>query len=78
MGDKKEITKKKRKNESQKELLYEIDLAGLDKWSRDEQQEAWELITEYVSIFAMSNVDLCKTFLVTHSIILTYNIPFRE
>ena len=32
-----------------------IDLMGLGEWSHNEQKEAWELITEYASIFAMSD-----------------------
>ena len=41
-------------------------------------KEAWELITEYASIFAMIDMDLGKTSLVKHSIRLTDNTPFKE
>ena len=37
-----------------------------------------ELITEYAGIFAMSDMDLCRTSLVKHSIRLTDNTPFKE
>ena len=37
-----------------------------------------EVITEYASIIAMSDMDLGKTSLVKHSIRLTDNIPFKE
>ena len=76
--DEKEATPKKGKTESQKELLDEIDLTGLEEWSRDEQKEAWELITEHASIFAMSDRDVGKSSLVKHSIRLTNNTPFKE
>ena len=39
---------------------------------------AYELVTEYASIFAMSNIDLGKTSLVKHSINLMDNTPFKE
>ena len=57
----KEATVEKRKTESQKELWDNIDLTGLGERSQNEQEEAWELITEYGDIFAMSNIDLGKT-----------------
>ena len=78
MGNKKESTIKKRKNESQEELLDEIDLAELEEWNGDEQKEAWKLITEYEGIFAMSDMDFGKTSLVQHSIRLTDNTLFKE
>ena len=37
-----------------------------------------EFIMEYTGIFAMSDMDLCKTSLVKHSITLTDNTPFKE
>ena len=76
--DKKEITTEKKNNENQKELLDEIDLAGLEEWSEDEQKEAKELMTEYRSIFTMSSMDLGKISFVKHSIRLTDNTSFKE
>ena len=76
--DEMEATAKKGETESQKELLDEIDLIGLEECSGDEQKEAWEIITEYVTIFAMSDMDLGKTSLVKHSIRLTDNTLFKE
>ena len=58
--------------------MDKIYLTGLEDQSGVEQKEAWELITEYVSIFAMSDMDLGKTSLVKHGIILMDNIPFKE
>ena len=63
-SDKGETTAWKRKDESQKELLDKIDLTGLRDLSQYEQKEAWKIITEYASIFAMSDMDLGMTSLV--------------
>ena len=68
----------RRKYESQKELKDKIDLTGWAEWSQNEQKEAWELITEYASIFAVSNMDLGRTSLVKHSIGLTGKTLFKE
>ena len=45
-------TAEKRKSESQKELLDEIDSTGLEEWSQNKQKEDQEFITEYACIFA--------------------------
>ena len=76
-ASKNEAIAEKRKIESHRELLDKTDLAGLGEWSEDEQKEAWELITEYSGIFALSIMDLGKTSLVKHSIRLTDNTPLK-
>ena len=76
--EEKEPIKGKKKTESQKEILDQIDLTGLEEWGGNEQEEARELITEYASIFAMTDMDLGKTSLVKRSIRLTDNTPFKE
>ena len=58
--------------------MDKTDLTGSKEWSLDEQKEAWELIKEYISIFAMSDMDLGKTSIVKPSIRLTDNTPFKE
>ena len=73
-----EATTWKRKDESPKELLDKIDLTGLRDWSQDEEKEAWQLIIEYASIFAMSDMDLGKTSLVKHSIRLCITLHLRR
>ena len=75
-GSKRETTMKK--NKGQTEVLDNINLSGLEEWSGAEQEDAWELITEYASIFAMSDMDLGRTSLVKHSIKLTDNALFKE
>ena len=77
-ADEKEATVKKRETESQKELLGQIGLMGLEEWSGNEQEEAQELTTVYTGISSMNDMDLGKTSLVKHSIRLTDNTPFKE
>ena len=74
-SDRGEATAQKGKSESQEEPLKKIDLTGLWDWSLDEQKEAWELIVEYVSIFAMRDMDLDKTSLVKLRFRLIDNTP---
>ena len=59
-SDQGEATSQIRKGLSQKELFDKTELTGLTDWSLDDQKQAWELITENTSIFAMSNMDLGK------------------
>ena len=73
-----EATTRKRKYEGQKGLLDKIYLTGLGEWSKNKQKEVQELITEYTSIFPMSDIDLGKTSLVKYSIWLTDNIQLKE
>ena len=73
-----EATAGKRKYESQKEILDKIDLTGLGERSQNEQKEVQELLTEYASIFATSDMDLGKTSLVKHIIILMDYTPLKE
>ena len=72
-----EATTRKRNYESQKHLLDKIDLIGLGDWNQNEK-EAWELITEYTSIFAMSNMHLGKTSLAKHIIWLIVSTLFKK
>ena len=44
----------------------------------EDQKEVWDFILEYASIFAMHNVDLCKTSLMKHSTRLMLETPFKE
>ena len=62
--DKRENTIKKQKDKGQKDVLDEIDLAGLEELNEAEQTEAWKLITEYIGIIAINNIDLGKTSLI--------------
>ena len=42
------------------------------------KNEAHKPISEYASIFTMSNIDMGKTSIVKHSIRLMDNTPFKE
>ena len=54
-SDRSEASDQNRKGEK-KEHFDEIDLTGIRDWSLDEQKEAQELITEYASVFVMSDM----------------------
>ena len=56
------------------ELVDKINLMGMQDGSLE---ETWDLILEYMSIFAMHDVDLGKMSLVKHSIKRMDNIPFK-
>ena len=66
------------KDKGQKEVLDKTDLVGLEEWSGNMQNEDQEFITQYASIFAISDMDLGKTSLVKHSIRLTDNTHLRS
>ena len=44
-------------------ILKKIDLSGIDEWDPKIQQEAWDLIDEFVFIFSQNDFDLAKTLL---------------
>ena len=60
------------------EILQKVDLSGTTDWNSTEQQEAYNLICEYVCIFSQNDLNLGKTSIVKHSIKLTDPIPFKE
>ena len=43
------------------EILQKVDLLGTTNWKSTEQQEAYNLIHEYASIFLWNDLDLGKT-----------------
>ena len=51
---------------------------GLQGWSLEDQKEAWDLILEYASLFAIHDMGLGKMSLVKNSIRLVENMPFKE
>ena len=60
------------------EILQKVDLSGTTDWNSTEQQDAHNLICEYVCIFSWNDLDLGKTLIVKHSIKLTDSTPFKE
>ena len=59
-------------------LLDQLDLIGLDEWSKDLQEKAKNMLRRNASIFSKHDLDMGKTNLVKHNTILTDPIPFKE
>ena len=59
-------------------LLEQLDLTGLEEWSKDLQEEAKNMLRGNASIFSKHDLDMGRTNLVKHSIVLTDPIPFKE
>ena len=59
-------------------LLDQLDLSGLEEWPKDLQERAKDMLKRNASIFRKLDLDMGKTNLVTHSIVLTDIIPFKE
>ena len=55
-----------------------MDLTGLDEWSKDLQEEAKNMLRRNASIFSKHDLDMDRTNLVKHNIILADPIPFKE
>ena len=59
-------------------LLEQLDLTGLDEWSKDLQEKAKNMFRRNAFIFSKHDLDMGRTNLVKHNIILTDPIPFKE
>ena len=59
-------------------LLEQLDLTGLDEWSKDLQEKAKNMLRRNPSIFGKHDLDMCRTNLVKHNIILIDPIPSKE
>ena len=65
--------------EDRVEKLFQVlDLKGLEKWPKTEQEKAKEIIEEYQDIFALKDTELGHTKLVKHEIKLLDDKPFKE
>ena len=65
-------------DEEKEQLLAQMDLSGLDKWTAEEKEEALALLREYACIFSKNDLDLGKTSIVKHKIEVTDPVPFKE
>ena len=45
-------------------ILEELDLQGLEEWSKEEQDQARKLLVKWKHLFACYNLDLGKTSLI--------------
>ena len=59
-------------------LLEQLDLTGLEGCSKDLQEEARNMLRRNASIFTKHDLDMGRTNLVKHNIVLTDLIPFKE
>ena len=59
-------------------VLQALDLQGLKEWPESEQKQASELLLKWEHVFAHSNLDLGKTALTKHKIMLTDQTPYKE
>ena len=59
--------------------LFDIlDLTGIQDWPSDLQKQAKELFTKHQALFSKDDMDLGRTNLVKHKIVLTDPEPFKE
>ena len=59
-------------------LMEKLDLSGLDSWPKPLQEKAKNLLKSHQSLFAKHDLDMGRTSLVKHNIILTDPVPFKE
>ena len=59
-------------------IMGQLNLQGLEKWPKEEQDQARKLLVKWEHLFACSNLDLRKTSLIKHQIKLTDWMPFKE
>ena len=59
-------------------LLDELDLTGLEEWPEKLQVKAKDMLKRNASIFSKHDLDMGRTNLVKHNIVLTDPIPFKE
>ena len=59
-------------------LLEKLDLSGLESWPEHLQVQAKDLLKSYSSLFARHDLDMGRTSLVKHHIVLTDPVPFKE
>ena len=54
------------------------DLSGLDEWPKYLQIKAKDILKRNASFFSKHDLDMGRTNLVKHNIVLTDSIPFKE
>ena len=59
-------------------LLDQLDLTGLEEWPEELQVRAKDMLKRNASIFSKHDLDMGKTNLVKHNIVLKDPIPFKE
>ena len=59
-------------------ILEALDPQGLKEWPGSVQKQARELLLKWEQLFTHSDLDLGKTTLTKHKIMLTDQMPFKE
>ena len=65
-------------NDDHKWLFDMLDLSGMEDWPDTLQQQAKDLFIQYKDLFSKNDMDLGRTNLVKHNIVLTDPEPFKE
>ena len=58
--------------------MDQLNLEGLNSWTREQQQSARDLLVDSADVFAKTDLDLGKCNLIKHSIKITDPQPFKE
>ena len=59
-------------------VLEAMDLQGIKEWPKPEQEQASELLLKWEHLSACSDLDLGKTALIKHKILVIDQMPFKE
>ena len=68
----------KEKNERISKILEQLDLTGIESWTKQQQSSVKKLLEEYQHLFALNLKELGRTSLVQHKIKLSSDKPFKE
>ena len=72
------IPKRHLSPEQREKFLSQFDLTGLESWEASLAKEASEILCEMENVFSRDELDMGKTELLKHDIVLTDPTPFRE
>ena len=59
-------------------VLDQLNLEGLNSWTREQQQSARDLLVDSADVFAKTDLDLGKCNIIKHAIKITDPQPFKE
>ena len=59
-------------------VLDQLNLEGLDNWTKDQQRAAKELLVDSADVFSKDDLDLGKCNILKHDIKITDPHPFKE
>ena len=59
-------------------ILDQLNLEGLNSWTREQQQSARDLLVDSADVFAKTDLDLGKCNIIKHAIKITDPQPFKE